>query len=334
MGLTNSQYDSIMRTYSERQSENHRIQMQRREEIASRIPEIKELDDTIVSLSMEHAMSVLEKDKPAASLSTLRQEILALSIRKKNLFLQNGYPENYLDPVYSCPDCKDTGYVDGERCHCFRQAVTQLLYSRSNAKNIHQNENFHTFSLDFYSRDFTDASTSKSSYEHMQNVLRIAKKYVEEFQQEGAIRNLLFYGNTGLGKTFLSNCIANELIKNCYSVISLSAIELFQIFSKSEFDKDSAQSELAAEITECDLLIIDDLGMELSNAFTNSKLFYCINDRILKDKSTIISTNLAVNNIQERYSERIFSRIMHSYKAIKFFGNDIRLSAFCSSRLT
>lgn len=334
MGLTNSQYDAIMRSYSERQSEGRRIQLLRKEEISTKIPEIKMLDDEIVSLSMDYAVSALENEKTTLSLKELQNKIQVLSERKKTLFLQNGYPADYLEPVYSCPDCRDTGFIDGIKCHCFKKAVTELFYSSSNAKNIRKNETFRTFSLDFYSKTYTDPSTSKSSYEHMQDVLKTAIKFTEEFNQEGSLKNLLFYGNTGLGKTFLSNCIANELMKSCYSVISLSAIEFFNIYSKSEFDRDAEQSEVVREITDCDLLIIDDLGTELANSFTNSRLFFCINDRILKDKSTIISTNLTVNKIQEHYSERIFSRIMHSYKAIKFFGENIRLSAFKPSKLS
>lgn len=242
--------------------------------------------------------------------------------------MANGYPENYLDPIYTCIDCQDTGYIDGYKCHCFNKAVTELFYSRSNAKNIRQNETFANFSPDCYSKSFIDKSSGKSSYEHMKDVFDVAYKFTMNFGKEQSVKNLLFYGNTGLGKTFLSNCIANELINSCHSVIYLTAIELFNTYSRSEFNKDSDNSEIVQEITDCDLLIIDDLGTELSNSFTNSRLFYCINDRILKDKSTIISTNLTLDKLSDQYSDRIFSRIMHSYKPLKFFGDNIRLSTF------
>lgn len=333
MGLTNSQYDAIMRSYSERQSEGLRIQKLRREEISRKIPEIEELDNRIVSLSMEYAMSSLGDEEASFTLKELQEQIASLSARKRELFKENNYPADYLEPFYTCPDCRDTGYINGEKCHCFKKAVTELFYSRSNAKNIRKNETFDTFSLDCYSRSLTDSSTNKSAYEHMKDVLAAAKRFTAEFGQESPAKNLLFYGETGLGKTFLSNCIANELINSCHSVIYLSAIELFHAYSKSEFGKDSDQSEIAQEITDCDLLIIDDLGTELANAFTNSRLFFCINDRILKDKSTIISTNLTLDKIFEHYSDRIFSRIMHSYKAYKFYGDNIRLSAFKPSGL-
>lgn len=345
MGLTNSQYDAIMREYSEKQSANRQLLLSRREEIAGRIPEIDKIDRQIAELSMEFALSALEgnatenatltpqktKDgQPVRqhSITELRRSISRLSSRKRELLTAAGYPGDYLEPVYHCPDCQDTGYIDNEKCHCFKKAVTELLYARSNAKNIRKEETFQTFSLNKYSHDYKDAGTGESSYDQMKSILKIAHEFVEKFDDNTSVKNLLFYGKAGLGKTFLANCIANELMKSCHSVICLSAIELFDIYSRNEFNEDSDTYELVREITECDLLIIDDLGTELSNSFTNSRLFYCINDRILKDKSTIISTNLTLDNVQKQYSDRIFSRIIHSYKMLKFFGNNIRLSAF------
>lgn len=327
MGLTNSQYDAIMRTYSEIQSENKRIQTLRQKEIALKIPEITAIESEISSSSMEYALSVLEDGSSKTStLKELQNKIAALAQKKTDLLVANGYSSDYLNTIYTCKNCHDTGFVDGERCKCFKKALTDMFYSRSNAKNIRKNETFDTFSLDCYSKHNLDPSTGKSSYEHMKDVFTTVKKYVTSFDQADSIKNLLFYGETGLGKTFLSNCIANELINSCHSVIYLTAIELFQAYSKSEFGKDSETSEIVQEITDCDLLIIDDLGTELANSFTNSRLFYCINDRILKDKATIISTNLTLDKLFDQYSERIFSRIMHSYKSIKFYGDNIRLS--------
>lgn len=335
MGLSNSQYDAIMRRYSERQSENKRIQNQRRMEISSRIPEYDEIDTRIVSLSMEYAMAALEGEGASdITFKKLQNDIQTLSEKKSFLLKANGYSTDYLDPVYTCHDCQDTGYIANNKCHCFRKAITEIFYSQSNIKNIRANETFDTFSLDYYSKTFADPSTGKSSYDHMKDVYKIATNFANNFGESNSVRNLLFYGNTGLGKTFLSNCIANELIKSCHSVIYLTAIELFDTYSQSTFNKDSDNSEVVQEITDCDLLIIDDLGTELANSFTNSRLFYCINDRLLKDKSTIISTNLTLDKLYEQYSDRIFSRIMHSYKAIKFYGDNIRLAAFKPAKLS
>lgn len=334
MGLTNAQYDSIMRQYSERQSENHRILLSRRDEIARKFPEYTRLGEAIASLSMDYATASLEDDKTSMTQESYTRKLTQYATERKSILTEHGYPEDYLDPIYTCNDCKDTGFIDKEQCHCFKQAVTELFYANSNAKNINAEDTFDKFNLDVYSRDCIEPVTQKNAYEYMSIVLNIAKKYVREFDNESSDyrdykRNLLFYGNTGLGKTFLSNCIANELMKDCrHTVIYLTAIELFQTFSKSEFDRDSDYKEIADEILDCDLLIIDDLGTELSNTFTNSRLFLCINERLLSNKATIISTNLSLDNLCDHYSDRIFSRIMHAYRPIKFFGNDIRLAAF------
>lgn len=335
MGLSNAQYDAIMRRYSERQSENKRIQSDRRTEISARIPEFDELDKRIAELSMDYAITALEGDGLSGdSLKKLQHNIQTLSARKSELLEANGYAANYLEPVFTCYDCQDTGYIDNQKCHCFKKAITELFYSQSNIKNIRANETFDTFSIHCYSHSFKDPATNKSAYDHMVDVYKLAYNFADNFGKEDSTKNLLFYGDTGLGKTFLSNCIANKLINSCHSVIYLTAIELFDTYSQSTFNKDSDQNEVVQEITDCDLLIIDDLGTELSNSFTNSRLFYCINDRLLKDKSTIISTNLTLNKLYEQYSDRIFSRIMHSYKAVKFYGDNIRLAAFKPSKLS
>jgi DNA replication protein DnaC len=326
MGLTNSQYDSIMRIYNERQSYAKRTAAARRKEISEKIPEYDDIDNRIASLSIDFAIASLESNN-AGSLNDLQAQISKLSAYREELLTGNGYPKDYLAPIYFCRDCQDIGYVNNEKCHCFKKEVIDLLYSGTNAKNIQKEETFENFSLTPYSKSFKDSSTNTSSYDHMAFVRDTVKKFADDFNTNPSA-NLLFYGNTGLGKSFLSNCVANELIKQCHSVISLSAIELFHIFSKSEFNRDEEQEELSDEILSCDLLIIDDLGTELSNTFTTSRLFYCINERILKGKATIISTNFDLTKLQEQYSDRIFSRIMHSYKVIKFFGNNIRLSAF------
>lgn len=330
MGLTNSQYEAIMRDYSEKQSVNRQLLLSRREEIRKMIPEIDAIDSRIAELSMEYAISALDGGTSSgiSSAGELRKTISRLSRKKDELLCAAGYPIDYLAPVYHCKACQDTGYINGEKCQCFHKAITELFYSRSNAKNIRKDQTFNTFSLEKYSSGYRDPNTGKSSYDQMKDILKTAHNFVDRFGEKDSVRNLLLYGNAGLGKTFLTNCIANELIKSCHSVIYLSAIELFNTYSKSEFNKDTDNDELVQEITDCDLLIIDDLGTELTNSFTNSRLFFCINDRILKDKSTIISTNLTLDKLREQYSDRIFSRIIHSYKTLKFFGKNIRLSAF------
>lgn len=159
----------------------------------------------------------------------------------------------------------------------------------------------------------------------MQNAVKECRKFINEF--DSVFSNLFFYGDTGVGKTFLSNCIAKELLDTGHSVIYFTAFQIFDVFEQNTFHKSTTENIIAAHqnIFDCDLLIIDDLGTEMPNSFTVSQLFLCLNERILRRKSTIISTNLTLNKVAEIYSERTFSRISSSYVILKLFGDDIRI---------
>ena len=322
MALSNSQYDQLMRTYEQKQLDNeHRLQ-RHFEEAYARIPKLQELDHAISSLSLSKARILLEGDDSA--LIHLKEELSDLIAEKKRLLVENGFPENYLELTFSCPDCKDTGYINTNKCHCFEKAIVDLLYTQSNLQEILEEENFSNFSLDYYSRSHIDPRSKRSSREAIEVALRNCLEFVETFNTE--FRNILLYGDTGVGKTFLSHCIAKELIDRAHSVIYFSAAQIFDLFAKNTFGKNAEQDSDALEhIYNCDLLIIDDLGTELSNSFTTSQLFICLNERILRKKSTIISTNLALDKIQSLYSERIFSRISSHYAMIRLTGDDIRI---------
>lgn len=321
MALTNSQYDAIMRTYEQRRLRNHDIQTRRYEEIYRRIPQIQDIDRLISEYSLQQARKLLEGD--ATALEASRREIRDLSAKKAQLLSASGYPADYLEPVYTCADCQDTGYAGNQKCHCFQKAIIDLLYTQSNLKEVLQRENFDTFSLDFYSANYIDKITGQTSLEMAKHALRICRHFTDTFADE--FQNLLFYGDTGIGKSFLSNCIAKELMDRAYSVIYFTASELFGVFAKSAFDRDADAGNTESLIHTCDLLIIDDLGTELGNSFTVSQLFICLNERILRKKSTIISTNLSLNDVKSIYSERIFSRISSNFTFIKLAGDDIRL---------
>lgn len=320
MALTNSQYDEIMRGYGIKQTVSRHELDRRTAEVYERVPEYSRLVSRIGALAADSARASIHGNN--SELDGIREAIDKIDRRMKELLAEADFPADYLEPVYECPLCKDTGYVGSEKCSCFKQAAIDLLYRQSNIRQILQSENFDAFRLDYFNPEFYDDSAGLSSRENAAKLYKACQKFVQDFPTG---ENILFYGNTGTGKTFLSNCIAKALLDRSFGVLYLSAIELFNILS--EYDKeDRAESELSeSQITGCDLLIIDDLGTELSNAFTNSKLFYCINDRLLKGRSTVISTNFYLKEIMNVYSERIFSRIMNSFKIYKLFGDDIRL---------
>lgn len=321
MALSNTQYNILLRRYEAKQLENQHIVMERIQSVYQKLPRLLEIDNTISSLSVTQGKKLLGGDDTA--LAELHRQLQKLIREKKLLLASHGYPEHYFEPPYDCPDCRDTGYIDGEKCHCFQQAAIDLVYTQSNIRQILDIENFQNFSYEYYSAEQTNPATGLSSRDTVKHAVRECLEFVRTFDQE--FKNLFFYGDTGIGKTYLSNCVAKELLDSGHSVIYFSASSLFHIFEKNLFGREKDASGDYQNIFECDLLIIDDLGTELSNTFTVSQLFLCLNERILRRKSTIISTNLALGQLADTYSERTFSRISSNYTMIKLFGDDIRI---------
>lgn len=322
MALKNSQYYAIMREYEQIRLKNHDKLTARYEEVYQKLPEFKSLDESISILSVQYGKKLLNGDEKA--LSSLKEELDILRSSKKNLLLSAGYPEDYLEPIYNCPDCKDTGYTGNEKCHCFKKAVIRLLYEQSNMKEFPTEASFEHFSLDFYSSSQYDKTTGRSARAMMEDTLKICRRFIDTFGQD--FQNLFFYGSVGVGKTFLSTCIAREIMNREFSVVYFSAPQLFNILAQTKFDKDNADARSMAEyIYNCDLLIIDDLGSEYTNAFIAAQFFTCINERLIHRKSTIISTNLSLESIADLYTERAFSRITSSYALLKIIGDDIRI---------
>ena len=324
MALKNTQYDEIMREYYRKQTEDRHEQEERIRLASEAVPELSAIDRQIASLSVSSARKALEGDENA--LLHLREDIKALSDRKAALLTSHGYPADYLEMHYHCPDCQDTGYIGQEKCHCFRQAVIDLLYTQSNIHEILEEENFDHFSFRYYSDTAVSPATGLSSLATMKKLVGECMDFIRNFDTE--FQNFFFYGDTGVGKTFLSHCIARELLKTAHSVIYFSAFELFDLLGRTTFQRTETEEEtknMHAYIFDCDLLIIDDLGTELTNSFISTQLFLCINERLARRKSTIISTNLGLNVFRDTYSERVFSRITSSYKMRKFFGDDIRI---------
>lgn len=325
MSLKNDQYNKILREYEERRLKNKYELDKRIEEVYQAIPKIKELDEKIVSLSAESGRQALFGNTQA--LNKLREMTAQIKEMQKQLLIDNGYPPDYLCMRYHCAKCKDTGFIDNEKCSCFKQAIADTIYMGSNMKSILERENFSTFSFKYYSDDYIDETIGLSPLSNMQKIVASCKSFIRHFDKKH--ENLLFIGNTGVGKTFLANCIAKELLDRGYTVIYLTAFRLFDILEKYKFGREEEDSLVASDqfdyILDCDLLIIDDLGTELNNSFTTSQLYLIINERLLRQKSTLISTNLSLDNLLTIYSERIYSRIISNYSIRRIIGDDIRL---------
>ena len=314
MALSNFQYDTIMRDYQDRQTKNRHMLDDRTQYVYRHVTGYRELTQSIASISVSQGKKLLDGD--AGALDNLRSTLSRLSAQKTDLLLQAGLPADYLDPIYDCPDCRDTGYINGSRCHCFKQAVIDLLYDQSGIRELITKENFDTLSYEFFQGE---------DLERFQNTVTECKNFIKSFNSD--YHNLFFYGTVGTGKSFLSGCIAKELIENGNSVVYFSAAGLFETLSRNRFDYKNSDEfrSLHEDLYSCELLIIDDLGTEYTNNMTASLLFSLLNDRHLGRRSTIISTNLSLEDIRNRYSDRIFSRITNHYTICKFTGPDIRM---------
>ena len=323
MSLSKEQYDRIMRGYQEQQTRNYHELSKRREKIYTLIPEYRSLEDAVASSSVERARMLI--DGEADSLLQYRKNIAANAARREKLLQEHGYPADYLDPIYTCVDCQDTGYIGSEKCHCFRSQEITLLYEQSNIQEVFQTENFSTLSYEYYKgEDLT----------RFQNAVNISKDFVAGFQNH--YQNLFFYGTVGTGKSFLSGCIAKELLAKACSVIYFSSNGLFEKLSRYAFDNKSKDSlyNFYKDLYNCDLVIIDDLGTEVTNSFVASQLFGLLNERHMRQKATIISTNLSLEELRERYSDRVFSRITSNYSICKLTGQDIRIQKKLSGKLS
>lgn len=322
MPLTNSQYESILRNYENRQTKNRHLLYERIKQVYAQVDGYEELEDSVASISVECGKRVLSGDESAVF--DLKKQLRALSEQKKQLLCSFGFPSDYLTPIYDCPDCKDTGYMDGVKCHCFKQQMISILYEQSNIHEMLKTENFDKLSYEYYSGEDLAA---------FERAVDTSKAFIRDFDKD--YQNLFFYGTVGCGKSFLSGCIAKELIESGHSTIYFSAIGLFEFLSRYSFDYKNKESLYNAfeDLYNCDLVIIDDLGTEITNAFVTSQLFSCLNERHIRKKSTIISTNLSIEELRDRYSDRIFSRITSNYKVCKLSGPDIRLQKLIHNQI-
>ena len=330
MGISTRQYQDIMNEYDAVRRRNYMAEQERKERVYALIPEIRQIDEQIAHISVEKAKALLLKQvSNAEAKKSLQDTIYDLSMEKVNLLAIHDYPADYLDPIYDCPECKDTGYIGDKKCRCFQQKIRHILYSQSNIEDVAGTESFSAFRREYYSTQ-RSGREKLSPRENIENVLSASHSFIESFDSQSG-QNLLIYGNTGVGKTFLSNCIAGELLNRGKGVIYLTAYQFFDQLADYTFRRGANNAQTLPAFLHCDLLIIDDLGTELNNSFINSQLFLCINERILNKKSTIISTNLSLEQINRSYTERVFSRIIQSYTLLHIYGEDIRIKKTFSS---
>lgn len=315
---------TITQTYEDLRLANRREQFRRKDEINSKFPRIAAIEAELGNLRFTYMRDRI-RNRDLTKQADFKEKTALLVREKEEILVANGYPKDYLHDIYTCPICEDTGSVNGARCKCYNQKVIDNLYEQSNLRGILARENFNTFDLSYYSKDAHN-DMQFSPYENICNVVKKLKKYVAEFGKESAMkRNILFYGETGLGKTFLTNCVAKEILDNGHSVLYLSANDIFEnLIGKYLINHEADLEDLYKLVYNCKLLIIDDLGTEYTNDFVRSQLFEIINKRELSGLATIISTNLNMSELDARYSQRVVSRIIDGYNIFNIYGHNIR----------
>lgn len=332
--MANEILNSFLKEYEQKKINAEMDLEKRKEALYEKVPNLKKIEDELNQFAILTAKNILSNS--STSYSSLEEKVKELKNEKSRILKELNLPENYLKPKYECNICKDTGYImdsnyNTKMCNCLKQRMLDVSFNKSNLSNL-EKENFSKFNELLFS-DEVDLSKYKFNISPRTNILNIKKKCIEFIENfdDPKQKNLLFVGNTGLGKTFMTNCIASEILKKGKTVLYQTAPVLLEsvINYKMSKQKDSLEN-IYKSVLETDLLIIDDLGTESLNSMKLSELFTILNTRILnlnnKMTRTIISTNLNINDIFKNYEERIGSRIVGYYDIYYFFGEDIRFN--------
>ncbi len=311
----------IMNQYDEDRTRARAEREERVKRVHTEFPEVLKIEEEINRLGMENFGRILQNPQMSEKLNAeFEKKLSELKEKKKKFLEEKGIPADYDEVKYKCEKCLDTGYEDTKKCSCFIQKMIELRYNMSDMRDIlHE---FSEFSFDYYS----DSFNKDLGMTELENIKEIYKK-AQEFCQKDDAKNMLFYGGCGLGKTFLSSCVAKKMMDSGKSVIYTSASSLFSDYEDYKFGKkDSAEFASKMEmIKTSDLLIIDDLGTEVLSSYSVQLLNEIINERCALSKKIIISTNLNMKGIVSKYTERIASRIYESFEIFRFEGKDIRV---------
>lgn len=327
-------YDAaIVQRASARLARRKEIRERRRwdleQELYRRQPRLRELDRAIGGTMAELAGLAIS-GKPIQAdgpeIADIRRRNLELQAQRAELLHTLGYAPDALDPTPACTRCGDSGWAGAEMCTCLKELCAQEQMKALTALlNLTDEQNFDRLRLDVYSDQPWEGK--RSPRENMKRVVTVCEGFARRFP-DYPLHNLLLSGGTGLGKTFLSGCIAREVSGRGYSVVYDTAISLFSTFEAKKFSRDLGQERQARDDTRrylnCDLLILDDLGSELTTPLAQSTLYEVVNSRLQGGKHTIISTNLSMEQIGARYTPQVVSRLAGAYQELTFYGDDIR----------
>lgn len=332
--MDNSVLKLILNEYEIKRNNAIQQAEKQKRDLLSVNPRLSEIETQLANLSIQTAKLILqtESSEQKKLLADLKKQSTEL-IKEKNKFLKDlSGDSNYLKPRFECKSCKDTGFIEKDgisnMCNCLKQKIFNTYYNKSNIGNL-EKENFKKFNLNIFSSE-PNSELYKSKISPRENIEIIKEKsqnFTQDFDNPDE-KNLLFTGNTGLGKTFMTNCIANEILSRGKTVLYQTAPVMFDEIIDAKFGKENSKFDLMKNILTTDLLIIDDLGTERMNELYLTELFTIINTRLLNQNNkitkTIISTNLRPDEIEKIYTTRISSRIAGYYRILRFFGEDLR----------
>lgn len=319
---------SARRAFQDDKDRRDALLAQRTQEIYSRLPRVEAIDCELRVTVGKLMIAAFESETdPQIALSSLREQNLALQRERAELLVGAGYPYDALDETVKCRICDDSGTLsDGSPCRCLMAYYTKEQNRRLSKLLDLGSQSFDTFSLDWYDSEVR-GEYGISPLKNMEIVLEICSNYAHTFGARSG--NLLFTGAPGLGKTFLSACIAREVSAGGFSVVYDTAAHIFQQFESGKFGRENPfEEDPDREINRylnCDLLIMDDLGTEMTTSFVQSAFYRIVNERLINHRKTILSTNLTVAEIGARYGAAVRSRIEGEYQIMRFFGKDIRI---------
>ena len=317
---------SAARRELERDREAHEDELEaRRRDIYAREPRIRAIDRELSATAIQVLRAALEQGSdPEKAIASLRERNLSLQEERSRLLRGLGLPADWLTNRPMCEKCGDTGYEGAATCECVKRRYARLLKQQLSSVLPIEDQNFEKFNLSYYSPRI-DPNMHDSPLENIKVNLFECKAYARNFGENSP--NLLLYGSTGLGKTFLSTCVAEAVSARGFSVAYDTAINIIAAYETIKFGNGdgAAAAERAARYERADLLIIDDMGTEMGTAFTVSALYNLINNRLMAHRPIIVNTNLLPDELKKRYSPAVASRLLGEFKQLRFFGDDIRM---------
>ncbi len=315
MGYNKQDYIRIKAEYSKKYLRAQEEAGARRMELYAAVPEIRALDAELAKTGAEIMGAISTGEDVSKAIALIRKKNKEFLDARADLLTANGFPVDYSDIRYECEACGDTGFVSTGMCDCMRRALVEAGYESSGLGGLIRTQTFENFSLEYYK--------ASGNAERMRQDLERMKSFAESFDR-GTYRNYLFLGGTGLGKTHMSTAVAKTVIERGFDVAYVTAVGMIRDFNAKQFDKGVGMKNDPDRYAEVDLLIVDDLGAEITNQFTVSCLYDLINQRINNRKCTIFNTNLSFRDLEARYGERIGSRLLGEYAPVMFMGTDIR----------